>query len=92
MDSINWLRIRKISLVLLATIGLSAGFSIMAAAFAGGGYACWPLMALQTWIICRLLRHYSVEKGLAIFLSIVLTVTGWVAIFLLLAAGTRIVC
>lgn len=92
MDHINWLRVRRISLVLLANAGLSGGSLAIAGAFSGGGYVCWLFLVVQALILFRMLRRYAVEKGTAVFLSILLTVTGWVVCFLLIAGIGRIVC
>ena len=90
MGYINKLRIRRISLVLLAGGGLTAGFFALAA-FTGAGFACWLFLAAQAWMLFRMLRQFAVEESPAIFLSILLTIISWVAGFLLIAAGGRMV-
>lgn len=92
MEQTSRFKIKRISLVLLANAGLSGAFLAIGALTTGGGIVLWLFFVLQTVILFRMMNCYGLEKGWAIFLSILLTVTGWVACFLLVASGTRMVC
>jgi len=91
MENTKRLRVRRIAGVLLANAGLSAGFFPIGA-FSGGGYACVPLLIVQPWILFRMWRNLDINKGWAVFLSILLTVTGWAATFLVVVMALHIQC